>query len=193
MEKDKRQFIIEKSAPLFNKKGVAGTSITDIMEKGKVKKGGVYFHFESKDEIAVEAFNYLRGRMAQALEQAISQEETAAGKLYALLDAYEKKVLTADFGGCPLLNFGTESDDTNPTIKKLVRDGIAAFQSRITTIIREGIAKKELSRKWDAEKFSIRAFAMIEGGIFISRIVGNTDQMKILMDALKHEIKENSL
>jgi AcrR family transcriptional regulator len=193
MDKDTRQFIIEKSAPVFNKKGIAGTFITDIMEKGKVKKGGVYFHFESKDEIAMEAFNFLRGKLAESFDQATAQEKTAKGKLFALLDTYERNARNKDFGGCPLLNFGTESDDTHPAIKKLVKDGIASFQQRIATIVSEGIAMKEFSKKWDAENFSIRTFAMIEGGIFVSRVVGNTDQMKILIGALKSEINENCL
>jgi TetR/AcrR family transcriptional repressor of nem operon len=47
-----RQFIIEQSAPLFNTKGVAGTAMSDIMEATKMAKGGLYGHFESKDELS---------------------------------------------------------------------------------------------------------------------------------------------
>lgn len=193
MDKDKRQYIIEKSAPVFNRKGIAGTYITDIMEKGKVKKGGVYFHFESKDEIAIEAFHFLRSKLTESFDQAISVEKTAKGKLFALLNAYERVATSPDFGGCPLLNFGTESDDTHPAIKKLVKDGTISSQHRIKTIIRDGITKKEFSKKWDAENFALRAFALIEGGIFISRITGNMDQMHVLMETLKKEIKEQMI
>jgi TetR/AcrR family transcriptional repressor of nem operon len=54
-----RQFIIEKAAPIFNQKGVAGTSMSDIMEATKLAKGGLYGNFESKEEICVEAYKYL--------------------------------------------------------------------------------------------------------------------------------------
>ena len=51
-----RQFIIEASAPIINKKGVAGTSLTDIMEATKLAKGGIYGNFENKEEICKEIF-----------------------------------------------------------------------------------------------------------------------------------------
>ncbi|MEZ0131178.1 TetR family transcriptional regulator [Flavobacterium sp. LBUM151] len=57
-----RQFIIEASAPLINKKGMAGTSLSDIMEVTKLAKGGIYGNFESKEEICRESFLYLRFR-----------------------------------------------------------------------------------------------------------------------------------
>lgn len=193
MDKDTRQFIIEKSAPVFNRKGIAGTYITDIMEMGKVKKGGVYFHFESKDEIAIEAFHFLRRQLVELLESAMEREKNYKAKLFALLKTYEQVATSREFGGCPLLNFGMEADDTNPAIRKLVKEGISSFQQRIANLIRAGIASKEFSKKWDAENFSIRAFAMIEGGIFISRITGNTTQMQVLMETLKKEIKEQTL
>ncbi|RZK05397.1 MAG: TetR/AcrR family transcriptional regulator, partial [Flavobacterium sp.] len=37
-----KQFIIEKAAPIFNKKGFAGTSMNDILEATGLAKGGVY-------------------------------------------------------------------------------------------------------------------------------------------------------
>ena len=46
-----KEFIIEKSAPIFNKKGYAGTSLADIMEATNLTKGSIYGNFENKDEL----------------------------------------------------------------------------------------------------------------------------------------------
>ena len=52
-----RQFIIERSAALFNRKGYAGTSLNDIIEVTGLSKGGIYGNFKKgKEEIAVAAF-----------------------------------------------------------------------------------------------------------------------------------------
>ena len=53
-----KQFIIEKAAPIFNKKGFAATSMNDILEATGLAKGGVYGNFTSKEEIALLAFEY---------------------------------------------------------------------------------------------------------------------------------------
>ena len=41
-----RQFIIETTASLFNKKGYAGTSMSDLTEATKLTKGSIYGNFE---------------------------------------------------------------------------------------------------------------------------------------------------
>jgi len=53
-----RQLIVEKAAHLFNVKGYAATSMSDIIEATGLAKGGIYGHFKSKEAIASEAFDY---------------------------------------------------------------------------------------------------------------------------------------
>ena len=52
-----KQFIIEKTAPVFNAKGYAGTSINDLMIATGLTKGNIYGNFENKDEVALAAFD----------------------------------------------------------------------------------------------------------------------------------------
>ncbi len=53
-----RQRIIALAAPLFNQHGYNGCSLNDIMEATGLEKGGIYRHFESKEELAAEAFDF---------------------------------------------------------------------------------------------------------------------------------------
>jgi AcrR family transcriptional regulator len=138
-----RQFIIEQSASIINKKGVAGTAISDLMEATKLAKGGIYGNFETKDEICIEAFDYLTGIVARGLDSAIAAKRTAREKLFTLLDYYNDNLASGEVGGCPLLNFGTEADDTNPELKQRVAKAIKRSQQRITKLIEEGQAAGE--------------------------------------------------
>jgi AcrR family transcriptional regulator len=45
-----RSYIIERSAPLFNRQGYAGTSLKDIMEATGLEKGGIYNHFVANEK-----------------------------------------------------------------------------------------------------------------------------------------------
>src|SRR5258707_14475719 len=83
-----KQFIIEKSAPIFNTKGVAGTAMSDIMEATKLAKGGLYGHFDSKEELSYAAVDYNLDRLAEKTEAAMSKHKTAKGKLFAYADLY---------------------------------------------------------------------------------------------------------
>lgn len=182
-----RQFIIEQSAAIINRKGVAGTSISDLMEATKLAKGGIYGNFESKDEICEEAFMYLADRSASRIDSAIKLKTTAKEKLFALLDYY-LDVPLSDNGGCPLLNFGLEADDTNPALRQRVAAVIKRSQQRIIRLVEEGQASGEFSKSIDAGIFAVKMFTMTEGGIFTSRVTNSKAPMKTVVDLLKNEI-----
>jgi TetR/AcrR family transcriptional repressor of nem operon len=187
-----RQFIIEKAAPIFNQKGIAGTSMSDIMEATKLAKGGLYGNFESKEEICLAAFNYLTSSLAAEIGRSMDGQTTAKEKLFALLDFYKNKLFKTNHGGCPILNFGTEADDTNPVIKQRVKEAINNSQSRIANIIREGYQSGEFPETFVAETFAIKMFTMIEGAILISKVQNNNGHMILVTDMLKAEIEQNS-
>lgn len=186
-----RQFIIEKSAPIFNRKGIAGTAISDIMEATSLAKGGVYGNFESKDEICLEAFNYLTNSLNAAISQSLEEHTGAKDKLFALLDFYKDRLFRSNRGGCPILNFGTETDDTHPVIKQKVKDAINVSQSRISKLVIEGIQKGEFVKTFDANRFAVKMFTMVEGAILIGRIQNSAGQVIVITDMLKAEIEEN--
>lgn len=185
-----RQFIIEKAAPIFNQKGVAGTSMSDIMEATKLAKGGLYGNFESKEALCLEVFNYLSGLTHDAVTKLISEAPTAKEKLFALLDYYDNKLLKNATGGCPILNFGTEADDTNPLMRQKVNESITRFKNRFSKIITDGKQTGEFTANFDADLFALKAFTMIEGAILICKVQNTSRHLHVIVDLLKKEIEQ---
>lgn len=188
-----RQFIIEKAAPIFNQKGVAGTSMSDIMEATKLAKGGLYGNFESKEEICLAAYKYLTEALSAEIKKAIDSKDTAKEKLFALLDFYEVRLFKTNNAGCPILNFGTEADDTNPVMKQKVNESINRFQGRISDIIKNGQKAGEFPGTFDADIFAIKMFTMIEGAILISKVQNSNKHMQVVTGILRTEIEQNSI
>src|ERR1700744_790886 len=180
-----KQFILEKSAPLFNTKGVAGTAMSDIMEATKLAKGSLYVHFENKDELSYGAVYYNLDKLAEKTAAAINKKKTAKDKLFAFLDLYNDPFNPPLVGGCPMLNFGMEADETNPFIKQKVNKRLQASPQLLTRIIEQGIIDGEFKETWDAKEFGVKMFAMIEGGILFSRVSGNKEQMNVLINVIK--------
>lgn len=189
-----RQFIIEKSAPIFNRKGVAGTSISDILKATKLAKGGVYGNFSSKEEIVMAVFDYMVEEEKQRLKNVTATATTSAGKFEALFAHYERFPMEQTVsGGCPMLNFGVEADDTNPGLKKKVSELVLYFQSRIAKMVQYGKEHGEFRGDWDEKKFAIRMFSMLEGAILVSGVLGHNKQMLVVVDALREEMKRHML
>lgn len=187
-----RQFIIEKAAPIFNTKGIAATSMSDIMEATKLSKGSMYVHFENKEVLACAAVDHNMKILSSKLQNALIKSKTAKEELFAYIDFFSNPIQPPVIGGCPLLNFGTEADDTNPVVKDKVNNAIKLGQQLLSGIINKGIENKEFKPNWNAADFATVMFAMLEGGHLISRMSGNNDKMKIISKTLKNLIEENS-
>lgn len=189
----KRQFIIEQAAILFNEKGIAGTSVDEVLEIANTSKGCFYGHFESKDELAQAAVDYLLGKLADRRNNTISKHKTAITKINAVLDNSKNPLKSYIDGGCPIVNFSTETDDTNPAIKKKIKDMVAAAITTTTNIIKEGINNGELSNAINPGEFATRMMLSIEGGNVLCRVLNSTKPMQIMIKSLKAELASYSL
>lgn len=183
-----RQFIIEKAAPIINRKGIAGTSMSDIMDATRVAKGCLYGNFENKEEICLEAFQYLVKKFVKGAEQAMKDHSGAKDKLYAYLDYYKDDHFRNENGGCPLLNFGVETDDTNPRIREEVRYAINRTQSTIRRLFEEGVEAGEFRPDIEPGTLAVKIHIMLEGAVLISRIQDNNDVMELVIQSIKTDI-----
>jgi len=188
-----RQFIIEKAAPIFNTKGIAATSMSDIMEATKLSKGSMYVHFENKDVLACAAVDHNMKILSSKLQAEIAQGKSAEEQLFAYIDFFSNPINPPLIGGCPLLNFGTEADDTNPIVKEKVNHAIKGGQRLLISIIEKGIENKEFNPNWNAAEFSTVLFAMLEGGHLMSRMSGNNENMTTIVQTLKKNISEKRI
>jgi TetR/AcrR family transcriptional repressor of nem operon len=185
-----RQFIIERSAPIFNTKGIAATAMSDIMEATKLSKGSLYVHFENKDVLAGEVVEYNLAAQSKKIQSQVERYSTAKDRLFAFVDALGDPLHPPVTGGCPIMNFGLEADDTNPVIKNKVNRNVEQSEAWIAGIIKQGIKSGEFKPGWNYKEFATVMFAMIEGGVMICRIAGNKNRMKAISAAVKKMITE---
>src|SRR5688572_3708282 len=84
-----RQLIVEKTAPVFNVKGYAGTSLSDMTEATGLTKGSVYGNFANKEEVALAAFDHNWRQAQDAVRAAMEKQRTSKAKLLALTGFYQ--------------------------------------------------------------------------------------------------------
>jgi len=188
-----RQFIIEQTAPLFNTKGVAATAITDIMKVTNMAKGSLYVHFQNKEELSHCAVDWNLQQFTDKISAEAEKFTGARAKFFGLLDYLGDPLNPPVQGGCPMMNFGMEADDTSPVIRKKVNQTICTVQEGMVDILEKGVTDGEFDPEWDYRSFAIKAYAMIEGGILVSRVSQDISQMKMLVGMLKDEIDQQFL
>ncbi len=169
-----KAFIIEQSAQLFNKKGYADTSLSDIQEVTGLTKGSIYGNFIDKNELAVEVYLYNVDTMRQRLRAAMAPHSLFAGKIKAITSYYKENWdKINERGGCPILNAATDADDNNDFLRIHVRESIQSWTKGLTSIITAGKESGEFKPEIDANEYAYLIFSIIEGGILLSKIMNN--------------------
>ena len=164
-----RNRIIELAAPLFNQRGYAGCSMQDVMQATGLKKGGLYRHFSSKEELASEAFRY---SLAQATKIRTDHLDASLGALERLRDVIEQFVEKPSPvpGGCPILNTAIDADDGNAVLRSMAREGLKEWRSRIEKIVRDGISNGEIRKDLEPRALANTVIATLEGALMIARL-----------------------
>mgnify|MGYP001813432582 CR=1 FL=1 len=188
-----RQHFIEVSADLFNKKGYAGTAVSEILEEAGYSKGALYRTFADKDELSLEALKHNLGKLERGLVKNIQAEKLAIDKLLAIPNFYINVNLEQLVpGGCPILNTAIEVDDTNSVMNDVVKKAFLSWKNMILEIIKDGQANKEFNQELNANEMAFYIIATIEGSIALAKTFKDKHVLNSNLEQLKKHIITNT-
>lgn len=182
--------ILQKAGDLFNTRGYKATSLSEITGATGFTKGAIYRHFESKEGLEKETLLFLSGQMIEKMRSRIVREKTAGDKLRAVLSFFRTYVSDPPFvGGCPLLNVAIESDDAHPFLRREARKLLHLLRDSILRILDNGIKYKQLDAEIDKGFYATLIIASLEGGIMMSKLNGNDDDIARVVSHLEKQIE----
>src|SRR3954468_2596685 len=82
---DSRQEILRTAARLFQQRGYDATSMNDVAAALRLSKGGLYHHFQSKDEILFEIMNHAMDLTQERVLAPVRNINDAEERLPALI------------------------------------------------------------------------------------------------------------
>jgi TetR/AcrR family transcriptional repressor of nem operon len=186
-----RQFIIEKTAPIFNVKGFAGTSINDLIQATGLTKGSIYGNFKNKDDVALAAFDHNLKMVHEVIRQGMDNKDSVKEKLLVYVTVYNNFLeLPFPNGGCPILNTSTEADDTHPQLRQKAADAIMQWKDNLQALIKKGMDNREFHADTDPERMALTIIAMIEGGIMMAKVTGKLNYRNAVMQSIKKMIED---
>lgn len=186
-----KQFIIETTAPIFNCKGYEGTSISDITAATGLTKGSIYGNFKDKNELAVAAFDYNYQKLRNEIVLRMTGLKDPVEQLLVYVDYYSEIFERVVFaGGCPILNTAVDTDDSNPLLFQHVRQAIEEWHSHVASVVAYGIKKEFFSEKTDPSAFADHFLSLIEGGVLLSKTLGNKKHLTSNLKLIRKMIVE---
>jgi AcrR family transcriptional regulator len=167
-------YIIEKVAPVFNKQGYIGTSMSDLTEATGLTKGALYGNFENKESLALAAFEYLSNRLLNAIDERLQGGGNALEILYRLMDFYKHyDEFTTPLGGCPILNTGVDAQYNNRLLSGAARETMRTIEGKIALVLENGVNNREIQLPVPPLQFAKQLFTMIQGAIAMATISGD--------------------
>ena len=170
-----RQEIIRKAAPIFNQRGYERAALSDLMKATGLEKGGIYRHFESKQQLAAEAFDYAWKLAMDTRFEATEGISGSVNRLNQIVRNFRDRRAGLVAGGCPLLNTGVDSDDGNPQLREKARRALSSWLERLQTIIEEGQRRGEIPGDVDASELATLIVSTLEGSLMVSRLQRKDD------------------
>jgi len=175
--------IMETAEKIILQKGFAGTSIDEIIDNAHITKGGFFYHFKGKNDLALallqrylEAddvfFNDILNRARSLSEDPLQQM-----LIFLKLLAEAMQQLPDTHPGCLVAAFTYESQQFDNDVIQKNKEGILSwrklFAEQLTVIEHSYQPKFETNVDDMADLLS----ACMEGGIILSRVLGEQDSL----------------
>ena len=152
-------YIIETVAPVFNRHGYVGTSMSDLTEATNLTKGALYGNFENKEALALSAFDYNRKLLLNAIDEELSIEGTAMDRIHSLINFYNKLLAAA----------------TKETIKEI--------EGKIALVFENGVNSGEFKIPVSPLQFAKQLYTILQGSIAMATL---TKDRKYLLNTVTY-------
>ncbi len=178
-----RQNIVAAAAPIFNQRGYKGSSLAELMAATGLKKGGIYRHFSSKEELAAEAFDYTWEVARTARLLRLDEQADGISRLKQLISNFvEHRSPVA--GGCPILNAAIDADDGNPVLRSRVSKALRSWVARVQGMVQEAIESGHARAGTDPKAVATVVIAAMEGALMMSRLHRNDETLRTIQQHL---------
>lgn len=180
-------YIIETVAPIFNKFGYVGTSMSDLTEATGLTKGAIYGNFENKEALALSAFEYNQKQLLATIDEKLNVEGNALEKLFSLMHFYKQyDVFSLPMGGCPILNVGVDAQSNNNLLAAAVKETIKEIEGKIALVLENGVNQNEIHLPVPPLQFARQLFTMIQGAIAMSTMTRDRKYLINTVSYLEH-------
>lgn len=137
---DRQRRILDAALSVFTRRGFGQASVDEIADESATSKGGIYFHFPSKQSIFAALLDLAAARLMRKIEEAIAAETDpiarADAALLAVLSTFSEHRSLARLFMIEALGAGQEFQDR---ILKLHNEFIAVIKYHLDDAVSTGL------------------------------------------------------
>jgi TetR/AcrR family transcriptional regulator, transcriptional repressor for nem operon len=166
-----KEQIIAAAVETLHRRGFNRTSVQDITDAAKVPKGSFYNHFESKEELAVEALDRYWQWVLSGLRPLGDPETPPMERLKQYFRRLSERGRKHEYRpGCMIGNMSTEMPDQSRLVRERLAVVLAAWTRAIESCVREAQADGTMRRDIDARTLAEFLLNSFEGAVLRSKV-----------------------
>ncbi len=176
-------------------KGFAATSIEELVEAAGITKGGFFYHFRDKNDLArqlLERFIKEDEAIQDTLEQrARSLSEDPLQSFLIFLNLYAEMLdnLPEHHPGCLVASMTYQDRLYDAEVRRLNEGALLAWRSRFSRWLDEIAAVHPPRAPFDSEALADQVTVIVEGAIIFAKALGQPAlmgrQMRLFRDSVK--------
>jgi AcrR family transcriptional regulator len=173
-----RERIVARAAELFAERGIAATSVDEVLAAAGAGKGQFYHYFRGRDELAAAAVGFRCAQVIAGLTQALGDVSSLAGLEQAL----------AGFGemgmpGCPIGTLSTEVSGRNEEERAQAAAGFDAWERLLAGVLERMREHGELQAGAEPAALATGLLASLEGGMVLAQACGDMASLRVAVEA----------
>lgn len=169
--------LLDAAVRVFRSKGYSATSVDDVCRAAELTKGSFFYHFKSKEELAVGAAEHFAA-MASRLFTA-APYRTLADPLDRVLGYVEFRASmlhgTPSEFTCLLGTMVQEAHETHPAIRAACEREICAHAADVAADIELAKQKYAPHSAWTAQSLGLHVQAVLQGSFVLAKAKGGPD------------------
>jgi AcrR family transcriptional regulator len=177
-----RERIVERAAELFAERGIAATSVDEVLAAAGAGKGQFYHYFHGRDELAAAAVGYRCGQVLAGLTQALGGVSSLAG-LERALAGFVAGFEQAGLPGCPIGTLATEVAGRNKDARLQAAAGFDAWERLLADALERMRQRGELRADASPAVLATALLASIEGGMVLSQARKDMASLRVAVEA----------
>ena len=177
-----RERIVARAAELFAERGVAATSLDEVLAASGAGKGQLYHYFRGRDELVEAAVGLRCSQVLAGLSQALGNVASLAELEHVLADfaaGFEQMGLP----GCPIGSLAAEVAERNEGARRQAAAAFDAWEQLFADAISRMRERGELRSDASPSVLATALLASIEGGMVLSQARKDPASLRIAVDA----------
>lgn len=174
MGQSSRQKILECAQEMFHQVGYEPTSVDEILRRCGVVRSNFYYHFKSKEELAVAVLERQEQELEPVLDLLRDRAQEPPYRLHRFIEAMRAaQEDTLHFAGCPFGSFAaalsTQEDAGTLRFRAQLCSIFLNIETALTVCMEEGIEQGQFRRDIAPDEMARFVVAALEGLMILTR------------------------